>query len=132
MFFAGEPTIALLTPIGRAALPFAIVVVAALVIAVVVLYRRKRFVGFDYDEAANFVWSHLSREQRQRLALGHVVEIIEAEKSFGSSEDDYVEARLVAHLRQRAQDVGADVGEADIQDVLRYQYDYACRKGLLI
>lgn len=126
------PLSAELTASGRALLPFAVLLVVVVVIAVIMWRRRSRagIEGFDIDEAANFVWANLTRDQRTRIAMGHVAAMLEAETSPAAQaiEDD---AELLAMLDAVARAHGARPDAGDIDEVLRLQYVYAERKGVL-
>lgn len=120
-----------LTGYGKAAIPFLVVLVACVVGVVVVLRRRARFSGFHLPEAASYVFGNLDPEQRRRITLPGVVEMLETEKAFAEDEPDADDDRLAAFLQERAGAAGLSVGEEDARDVVRLQYEYARRKGLL-
>ncbi len=120
-----------LTGYGKAAIPFLVVLGACVVGVVVLLRRRARFAGFHLPEAASYVFGNLGPEQRRRITFPGVVEMLEAEQAFAEDEPDADDDRLVAFLRERAGEAGLPVGEDDARDVVRLQYDYAHRKGLL-
>jgi hypothetical protein len=108
--------------------------VVALVVAVVALWyllrrnRRREVVGFDRDEAVNYIWSGLTREQRTRIAMSHVTAMIEAERAA----PDTLEAEDLAGVLTTAATVGgARLAPGDVDDVMRLQFDYAESKGLL-
>jgi hypothetical protein len=90
--------------------------------------RRNRVEGFDRDEAANYVWGHLTRDQRQRIALGHVVAVLEAELS---APEGTGEAELRSLVHDAAESHGARLEEADVEAILSLQVRYAEAKGLL-
>lgn len=121
-----------LTAAGKALVPFVVVLVVAAVTAVVLWRRRSRagIEGFDFDEATNYVWANLSREQRTRIAMSHVAVMLEAETSPAAqaiADDD----ELIAMLDAVARAHGAKPADGDIESVLRLQYSYAERKGVM-
>lgn len=118
-----------LTGAGWAALFFVFVVVAAVVIALVVYRSRQIKTGFDLDEAAHYVWGNLDRNQKQRIALTHVVAALEAEQVAGDEIEGETELKLV--VGEAAHAAGAVLYEKDLDDLLRLQYEYATQKGLM-
>lgn len=122
------------TPFGWAVLPFVVVFVAAVVTVVVILARRRRhfIVGFDRDEAISYVWGHLPRPVKRRVALGDVVSVVDAQIDLGPGDVPDDDAELVAILCLAvAERDGVELAPEDIAAIVVLQYRYAEAKGLM-
>ncbi len=122
-----------LTGLGWAVFPFIVIVIAALIFIPLIWARRQRVSGFDVGEAANYIWSGLDRNQRQRIAMAHVVAMIEAERVVEESAFDtgFDDEDLKSFMAEAAIDAGAVLYERDVDDLLRLQYAYAEAKGVV-
>lgn len=122
------------TSFGWAVLPFALVFVAAVVALVVVLRRRRRFeiTGFDRDEAISYVWGHIPRAVKRRVALADVAAVVDAQITLAPEDQPADDAELVARVCLAvAEREGVDLDPDDVARIVVLQYSYAEAKGLL-
>ncbi len=118
-----------LTPLGWAVIPFVVVVVVAIILVVYLLRVRWRVttIGFDLDEATNYIWRNLTTEEKGRIAMGHVARMLEACRAAESIETD---ADLSELLAESARLAGAELFERDVARIVELQYEYAGQKQL--
>lgn len=107
--------------------------VVVLLAGIVFVMRRGRVMaGFDADEAATWVWATLTREERRRIALAHVVAAVRAVEDAADRPDDFPgQDALMMHVASRLAAEDMPLSDNDVARLVDLQVAYAEAKGLM-